>query len=103
MPDYKTGCLICGEELIYGKTEKMECYYCHKIYESNVRCKNGHFICEVSQFGWQRVDREFLYHYQAREPNGNRIDFDEKSNDKDAWSRTSFSRPSGSARIILQY
>ena len=46
MPDYKTGCLVCGEELIYEKTEKMECYYCHKIYESNVRCKNGHFICD---------------------------------------------------------
>lgn len=42
----KTGCLVCGKELVYGKTEKMEYFYCHKIYESNVRCEAGHFVCD---------------------------------------------------------
>ena len=42
----KVDCLICGKEIVYGKPEKMECYYCHKVYESNARCESGHFVCD---------------------------------------------------------
>ncbi len=45
--DHKTGCLICGEELVYTKgLDKLECFYCHEVYDSNAKCKNGHFVCD---------------------------------------------------------
>ena len=45
--DYKTNCLICGSELVYKESlDESECYFCKKIYESNVKCVNGHFICD---------------------------------------------------------
>jgi hypothetical protein len=46
MPVYKKGCLVCGKELVYGQTEKSECFYCHKVYDSNVKCEAGHFVCD---------------------------------------------------------
>ncbi|GAG20280.1 unnamed protein product, partial [marine sediment metagenome] len=47
LADYKTGCLVCGSELVYStKTDKAECYYCKRIYDSNVKCVNDHFICD---------------------------------------------------------
>lgn len=47
MSGEKTGCLICGEELIYKNSEEeMECVFCGKKQMSNVACKNGHFICD---------------------------------------------------------
>jgi len=45
--DHKTGCLICGEELVYTKDlAPLECFYCHQVYDSNVKCKNGHYVCD---------------------------------------------------------
>ena len=47
MSDEKTGCLICGEELVYSDTGKeMACSFCGKKYMTDVACKNGHFICD---------------------------------------------------------
>ncbi|MCW4006094.1 MAG: DUF5714 domain-containing protein [Candidatus Bathyarchaeota archaeon] len=46
MSTHKKGCLICGQDLQYGETEKLECLYCHKTYDANVKCKNGHFVCD---------------------------------------------------------
>jgi hypothetical protein len=44
---YRSGCLICGSELIYQKTtRKLECYYCKTLHDSNVECRNGHFVCD---------------------------------------------------------
>jgi hypothetical protein len=43
----KTGCLICGKEIVYGKLKRMQCYYCHKAYESNICCEEGHYVCDV--------------------------------------------------------
>ena len=43
----KTGCLICGEELVYFNFEKERtCFMCGKKFLSNAECKNGHFICD---------------------------------------------------------
>jgi hypothetical protein len=45
--DHKTGCLVCGEELVYTKDlAPLECFYCHQVYDSNVKCKNGHYVCD---------------------------------------------------------
>jgi len=45
--DHKTGCLICGDELVYTKDlAPLECFYCKQVYDSNTKCKNGHYICD---------------------------------------------------------
>ena len=45
--DHRTGCLVCGEELVYEKdTEQLECFYCKQVYDSNAKCKNGHYVCD---------------------------------------------------------
>jgi len=44
---YKTGCLICGKELVYlKKDEKIRCNYCQNFYDSNVKCIDNHYICD---------------------------------------------------------
>jgi hypothetical protein len=42
----RSGCVVCGQELVYGKSEKIECFYCHKVLNSNVKCKKGHYVCD---------------------------------------------------------
>lgn len=45
--DNKTGCLICGAELVYGTDyQAFECYYCRETFQSNVTCINNHFVCD---------------------------------------------------------
>jgi hypothetical protein len=45
--EHRSGCLICGNELIYQDNfEKSECYYCNTTYDANVKCINDHFICD---------------------------------------------------------
>jgi len=46
MSHVRSGCVVCGEELVYGQNEKLECFYCHKIFDSNVKCKKGHYVCD---------------------------------------------------------
>jgi hypothetical protein len=44
---YNIGCFVCGSELIYlNKYSKLECYYCKNVFESNVACSKGHYICD---------------------------------------------------------
>lgn len=46
--NYKAGCFVCGSELIYlDKYSKLECYYCKNVFESNVACSKGHYICDT--------------------------------------------------------
>jgi hypothetical protein len=36
------------EKIIYSDdVEKMECYYCHHLHESNAKCIDGHYICDI--------------------------------------------------------
>ena len=45
--NFISGCLICGEELVYrNKKEPVQCVVCGKKEESVVSCKNGHYICD---------------------------------------------------------
>ncbi|MCY6356119.1 DUF5714 domain-containing protein [Clostridium sp. ZS2-4] len=45
--EHKNNCLICGKELIYSDmAEEMRCVYCEKIHVSNVRCEEGHYVCD---------------------------------------------------------
>ena len=43
----KTGCLICGERLVYSvKNRDLKCYYCGKKHPSKAACGKGHFVCD---------------------------------------------------------
>ena len=43
----KSGCLICGKDLVYAKENKtLSCYLCHKKIETNVSCQDEHYICD---------------------------------------------------------
>jgi len=45
--DFKEGCSICGEELVYSQESRDKtCTYCSQTTESNVECPNHHFICD---------------------------------------------------------
>lgn len=47
MSGEKTGCLVCGGELVYSDHEKeAECAFCGKKQVTSVTCTNGHFICD---------------------------------------------------------
>jgi hypothetical protein len=44
---FRSGCLICGEELVYAqKTELLSCFYCGAQQETDVHCINDHFVCD---------------------------------------------------------
>ena len=44
--DNKNNCIICGAELEYFNSPKtIECELCHRIFQTNAACKNGHYIC----------------------------------------------------------
>lgn len=46
--DNKSGCLLCGDEIIYlDEAKKMTCSVCGKEFESNAVCKNGHYVCDL--------------------------------------------------------
>ena len=44
----KEGCVICGEELVYSGSISLKetCSICNKQFESYVRCRNGHYVCD---------------------------------------------------------
>ena len=55
----KTGCLICGDGLVYCSDYKtLECYYCKGAFQSNVTCINNHFVCDTchSQSGIELIE-----------------------------------------------
>ncbi len=44
----RSGCLACGAELVYFKTNQDKaCHFCDKIVSANAQCTNGHFICDA--------------------------------------------------------
>lgn len=45
---YRSGCMVCGEDLIYLENEQdLTCYFCGQVTAANARCVNGHFICDA--------------------------------------------------------
>lgn len=46
MKGTSSGCLVCGDELIYGDYTEMHCHYCGKAVETNVSCEKAHFVCD---------------------------------------------------------
>lgn len=45
--DQKTGCLICGRDLVYlDSPEDLACSSCGRVQAAPARCPEGHFICD---------------------------------------------------------
>ncbi len=48
MSEHFNDCLFCGAPLVYlDHNEKMVCYDCQRSFDANVRCENGHFVCDA--------------------------------------------------------
>lgn len=44
---YRQNCIICGEKLVCGtQSEIKKCAICHKDYQTNTVCLNGHYVCD---------------------------------------------------------
>jgi len=59
MMENKSGCLICGKELVYQSDEKtLECYFCKDSFQSNVTCVNNHYVCDKchAQSGMELIE-----------------------------------------------
>ena len=47
MTGHRSGCLLCGAELIYlSGPETMECAVCRRAVLNNARCAHGHYVCD---------------------------------------------------------
>lgn len=47
MKQNKSNCIICGEDLIYREDYiDIKCEYCGKVFNTNVTCRNKHYICD---------------------------------------------------------
>ena len=43
----KCGCFFCGKDLIYSdKSEEIVCFYCGTNFSTNVKCSDGHYVCD---------------------------------------------------------
>ncbi len=43
---YRSGCMVCGADLVYSGTDRDEtCHYCGRVISTSTRCVNGHFVC----------------------------------------------------------
>jgi hypothetical protein len=50
--DHKTGCVVCGTELVYGGVERdIPCFYCGAQSHTSVACAAGHYVCDACHSG----------------------------------------------------
>ncbi len=44
---YRSGCMVCGEDLIYPEKEvEIACHYCGQQGSANAHCGKNHFVCD---------------------------------------------------------
>ncbi len=49
---YKSGCVVCGEKLVYSETlAPASCFFCGATHETSARCANGHYVCDDCHSG----------------------------------------------------
>lgn len=47
MGNKRGACLVCGKPLVYFENAKMmECSICHRTFENNASCEDGHYVCD---------------------------------------------------------
>lgn len=66
----KTGCLICGKELSYLEdTQSFECIYCNDVFNSNVSCEDGHYVCDLCHSrGANDIIEQFCINTDSTDP-----------------------------------
>jgi Family of unknown function (DUF5714) len=66
----RTGCLICGAELVYlPLQEQMTCVGCGLVHSSSARCAAGHFACDACHSGSAKdVIESFCQRSGERDP-----------------------------------
>jgi len=67
---HKVNCLVCGAELEYEeKYSKLRCFFCREEYESNVKCIEGHFVCdECHSLPANEVISHFCINSKSKDP-----------------------------------
>ncbi|PLX48910.1 MAG: radical SAM protein [Desulfobulbaceae bacterium] len=46
-PKQEQDCMVCGTTLTYNtRAVKTACHYCDQEFRANIRCPNGHFVCD---------------------------------------------------------
>ena len=69
MEKHNVGCMVCGEELVYGNEDReLKCVYCNDIYKSNVSCSNNHYICDTCH-SKDSIDLIYSYCLTTQEKN----------------------------------
>ncbi len=64
LPHLTSGCMVCGQELVYGWQEKdTVCHYCGSSTGASVLCKGGHFVCDSCH---QQEGAEVIRHICSR-------------------------------------
>jgi hypothetical protein len=50
--DHKSGCLVCGAELVYAAHDRdVACFYCGASGRTSVACAGGHYVCDACHSG----------------------------------------------------
>jgi Family of unknown function (DUF5714) len=68
--EYKSGCLVCGAELVYlHQNESRSCFYCGQVQETSAYCANGHYVCDrCHSLGANDLIEQFCTHTQQTDP-----------------------------------
>ncbi len=67
---HRSGCLVCGEALVYFQTDKNKsCHYCGETGPANAQCTNGHFVCDACHRGDAvEIIKQVCLHTQEQDP-----------------------------------
>jgi hypothetical protein len=67
---YKSGCMVCGEELVYSEIHvPASCFYCGTAHETNARCVNGHYVCDDCHGGSAKdLIERYCIHADSKAP-----------------------------------
>lgn len=69
MKKHNVGCMVCAEELVYSAEDKdLKCIYCNEVFQSNVTCSSGHYICNTCH-SKDSMDLIFSYCLNSKETN----------------------------------
>ena len=70
MTEPKSGCLICGKDLEYlDKAEKMSCMYCESDFDAEVKCADGHYVCDdCHSMGGNEIIEKYTIESDSTDP-----------------------------------
>jgi hypothetical protein len=46
--EHKSGCVVCGGELVYTEEPKeLQCVFCRGVFRTQAMCRDNHFVCDA--------------------------------------------------------